>query len=212
MIKSKIIDGTGSERGLKIDENHSILVTTTGMPPRKVQVTLKPFVDFMRDVNGSKDMLVDGSVTNIEFFIGASSQGDRFIHTLAVTIADAVPKFNKWGAEPTLTNGCQLVYEDKNVGDVILGDELKSNFDFVQLCNFNPMFGTGADAFQATNIEGNSEAYIPLLDIEDVFGLPHGLRIPRNSSLKLKLVVRDDVSAIDRFDIKAFGFDRIDNE
>lgn len=207
--KVVIKDGTGGGYKACVDNNNSILVTNTGVPPENVNVVLRPFVEFMTDLNGSSDMLVDGSTDNIEFFIQAGGQGDRFIHTLAITISDAVPKFNKWGALTALTNGCQLVYEDPKLGDVVLGENLRSNFDWVQFCNFEPMFGTGNDAFLAMNIEGTSEGYIPILDIEDVFGISHGIRLPANSTKKLKLIVRDDVSGIDRFDIKVFGYDRI---
>lgn len=214
-IKVTLKDGKGSNRELCVDKEGSALVTETKIPPKELGVTLRPFALYLTDdgtTTGSKDMRVNGSTNYVDFYIQASNQGDRYIQTLAFTIADAGAQLNEFGNLVALTNGCQLFYEDASLGDVTLASELKTNFDFVQLCNFEPTFGTGAQAFLAQNVIGTSEAYIPLLDITDVFGLPYGLRLPKDSLKRIVLRVNDDITTIDRFDVRAFGFDRIDNE
>ena len=154
-------------------------------------------------------MLVNGSVSSHDFYIQAGQDGDRYVHTLAFTIADAGATLKKFGAIAELTNGCDLFYEDSRIGTATVGAALKSNFDFVQLCNFEPFFGSGDDAFRAKNVVSTSEAYIPILDIEDVFGINHGIWLPQGSTRKLTLRINDNVSTIDRFDVRAFGYDLI---
>lgn len=209
-IKGTLKDGTGTNIEAKIDSNHALYVTELGVPPSGIGVTLKPLSGFMEN-NGSEDMLVVGSLaTPIDFIIGSSVEGDRYIHTMSFTLADVSASLNQFGNLTALVNGCQIIYQDDVLGDVIIADALKTNFDFVQLCNFEPSFGTGSAAFLASNVAGSSEAYVPVLDIKDVFGVPYGLLLPKASTKKLILRVRDDVSGIDRFDVKVFGFDRID--
>lgn len=209
-IKVTLKDGKGTSREAQIDEEHSVLVTETKIPPKELKAVLKPYTSLFHDVNGTTDMRVNGATTNVDFFVDAENEGDLYIQTLAFTIADVGASLNEFGALSPLTNGCDLIYQDSKLGDVVIASALKSNFDFVQLCNFEPTFGTGTAAFLASNVSGSSEAYIPILDLTDVFGLPYGLRLPKDSDKKLVLRIKDDVSTIDRFDIKAFGFIRID--
>ena len=213
-IKTTIRNGTGTDTELTVDANHSAYTTDTGVPPESINTTLKPFAKFMVDSTGDNDMRVSGTTTTpIDFAIESSSEGDRFIHTICFTIADAGASFNEFGNTGSpLTNGCQLIYQDKDLGDVILEAALTTNFDFVQLCNFEPTFGTGADAFKASNVSGASEAYVPVLDVEDVFGMKYGLRLPKNSSKKLILRIQDNTTGVDRFDVKVYGFDRINHD
>jgi len=212
-VKTTLKDGTGTNREASVDKNHALLVTNTGVPPSDIGTALKPFAAYMLDSSGSEDMQVSASLTSyVDFAIGSSSEGDRHIHTLAFTISDAGATLKEFGSITALTNGCQLIYQDNILGDVVIADNLQANFDFVQLCNFEPSFGTGTAAFRASNVSGSSEAFVPVLDVNDVFGLPYGLRIPKNSNKKLILRVRDTTTAVDRFDVKVFGFDRIESD
>ena len=209
-IDVKLRSGKGVKRYAAVELDGSVRVTSTGVPVADTNISLRPFSAFLLNSAGSNDLRVDGSVNNQEFFIQAPEDGDRYIHTIAFTIADAGAALNEFGNLSALSNGCQLILEDNVLGDVTLGDDLVTNFDFVQLCGFEPMFGSGTDSFKASNVTGASEAFIPILDVEDQFGLPFGLRLPKLSVKKLKVVVRDDLTGVDRFDVKIFGYDRIE--
>jgi len=211
-IDVKISNGKGDGTSLTLEKDGSANVTVSGLPPEDTNVLLVPFAEFMKNSSDSTDMRVSASLASPqEYFIKAGSSGDRYIHTIAFTIADASASLNEFGnTNNPLTNGCKLVYEDPELGEVVIADSLQTNFDFVQLCNFEPMFGTGTDAFKAANVQGSSEAYIPILDLEDVFGLPYGLKLRKNSVNKVKIVIQDDTTGVDRFDIKVYGYDRIE--
>lgn len=210
MIKVELTSGGHEKRSANVDINNSVFVTDTGIPPSNLKSSLRPFSSFMLDSNGSSDMKVSASLTGfVDYEIGSSSDGDRYINALAFTISDSGAVLNKFGNITELINGCQLIFQDEIAGNVIIADSLKSNFDFVQMCGFFPSFGDGTAAFRASNVFGSSEAYVPILK-SDLYGLKNGLHIPKNSTKKLILRIRDNVSGVDRFDVKAFGFDRID--
>jgi hypothetical protein len=208
-IKTEIIDGKGKGKSVEVTKDGALLVATTGVPPSTDSSSLKPFASYMVDDTGDEDMRVDGSTNNVDYSINSSSEGDRYVHTMAITIADAGASLNKFGNITALTNGCQLIWEDSKLGEVIIADALKTNFDFIQLGAFEPSFGTGNDAFKLANVVSTSEAYVAVLDIEDVFGLPFGLLLPQDSTRKLIIRIRDNTSTVDRFDVKVFGYDKI---
>ena len=208
-INARITNGLGDGNQLNLEKDGSANVTVQGVPPDNVDYALKPFVSFFTNSSGSNDMRVNGSTNFVDFSVGSSTEGDRYVGTLAFTISDAGATLSEFGNLTALTNGCQLIYQDDRLGDVVIGDNLQSNFDFIQFCNFEPTFGSGNSAFLANNVVGVSEAFIPILDLEDVFGLPYGLKIPQSSNVKLTLRVRDNTTGVDRFDIKAFGYDKI---
>lgn len=211
-IDTRLKDGSGAKRFLSVDRNRSALTGLTGFPPENPKTTLRPFVSLMANSLGTTSMRVVGSLASPQnFFIESDPDYDRHVLTLAFTIADAGATFNKFGNIAALTNGCQMFYEDKDLGDVFLSDSLKSNFDFVQICNFKPAFGDGASAFKSSNVFGASEAYHPVLDVDEVFGLQYGVKIPAGSNKRIVFKIRDDVSGVERFDVKVFGYDVVHN-
>lgn len=212
-IESEIKDGTGSARKLKIREDHSALVSVTGLPPGSDSAfVLKPYVALMKDANGSSDMLVDGSVNAQDFYIESSSDYDRHILTMSWTIADAGATLNKFGNLAALANGCQIFFQDKELGDVYLHEAVKSNFDLIQVGLFKPAMNSGTSVMRLPNIEGSSEAFVPTLDVRDVFGLPYGMLIPKGSDKRIVFRIRDNVSGMDRFDCRVFGYDVVNGE
>lgn len=208
-IKGSLKDGTGSNREARVDDNHALLVSNSGIPSQSsMGISQRPFVGFMKNNSSSKDVRVDGSGNYVDFTIGSSSNGERYIKLIAFTISDSSAVLSKFGTLNPLTNGCQLIYQDDKLGDVLIADDLRTNFDIVQLCNFKPSFGSGVDAFRAKDVVGNSDAFVPTLNVAEVFGLQYGFYIPKGSTRKLIFRVRDNLSSgIDRLDIKVFGND-----
>ena len=150
-------------------------------------------------------MRVDGSVTNVDFYVEAQAGCDIYIKTIAIVIADAGATLNKFGNITALANGVEFFWETQADGETTLHPGLTSNFDFVQLCGGQPAFGDSAGAFRGTNIQGSSEGYIPVLDVGKIFGMPYGLRLKEGTTERLVFRVRDDTTGVDRFDIVAFG-------
>jgi hypothetical protein len=174
-------------------------------PPKGEVEYLLPVREFMATSAGATDMLVDGSSTTQEFFIEASPDYDIWIKTLAFTISDAGATLNKFGNITALTNGCTLDWKSNVLGTITIGSGLKSNFDFVQMADFNPSFGDGTAAFRASNVSGASEAYVPQIDFSIAFGFRWGIPLVKGTKDRLCFSINDNVTTIDRFDAIAKG-------
>lgn len=208
MIKTALADIRDGNTALL--EDGAQIVIARPWAPLEEQKT-QPFNQLLTDdglVTGSEDMQVVGTLAApLEFWIPASVTNDRYITSLAFVIADAGATLVKFGFITALTNGCRIFYERKS-GEINIHSALKSNFDFVQLCLGQPAFGDGNNAFRANNVISTSEGYIPVLDLM-VMNPPYGIRLARGTQQRLVLQVRDDTTGVDRFDVRATGFDRL---
>ena len=198
--KNQIVDGIGTGLKNKINKFNALKVYSQEIPDIDDPTILVPKSGFLTDENGNSDARVNGSASPIDFTINALEDTDLYISGLSFRIADQNAQLSKFGNIPPLPNGLQLIYKNQDIGERILLDELKSNFDLVRACQGNPPFNE-VEAFRATNIIGNSEGYLPVLKIKEVFNLPFGIRLKRGTLDKLILRVNDNVSAVDAFDI-----------
>ena len=210
-IDSYIKDGKGTGQKAKVDRNHALYVNDVGIPPEVTNTALRPYIAFMENAAGSSDMSIVGSLGSpVLFKLKADPKYDRHILTMAFTVTDNTVKLNTFGGLAALANGCQLYYQDNDFGDIYIHDAIKTNYELVQMCLFNPSFGTGTDAFKASDVDpAKSDAYVPVLDIRQVFGFQYGVRLPAGSNKEIIFSVRDDLSTLGRFDIKVFGYDVI---
>lgn len=213
-VKTQIVDGTGRGYYAKVDNYNTLWVRDLGIPPASdpndpngIADIQKVYREYLtRDGDGvTIDARVNASLANpIEFFVKAEPGFDIYITSLSFVIADNTLTLSQFGAIGALTNGCNLFYEDTN-GVTFIGQDLKTNFQFVRLTQGNPAWGDPTGAFVANGVVGSSEAVLPVLDFRKVFGLPYGLRLGASSANKLSLQIRDNVSAVDQFDIIAYG-------
>jgi hypothetical protein len=178
-------------------------------PPIGEQTAATPYRAYFRDSSASSDMQVSASLTVPQFFeITPSETKDRYIKTVSLIIADAGATLSEWGnTGAALTNGCKLEWSTDDLGVVTVGDDLKTNWDFVRLSLGNPSFGDTTAAFRASNVFNVSEAYIPVLDFSLMFGLPWGLRIRAGSGDKLRFVIQDNTTGVDQFDAIGYGIE-----
>lgn len=205
MLKTSIHDQKQGH-SLAIQEDGSINVFVIPQPPKDAEQVTLPFTEYMT-LNGlgvTKSMLVDGSVTNQEFFVGAKSY-DVYINTVVFEIADAGAVLNQFGALAALTNGLDFYYFNGSQGRYVVESQIKTNYDMVKLSNFQPAFGTGANAFQLTNAVSAAEAYVGVIDLEDVFGLQWGLKLRASTTDRIGFTVKDNISGIDAMTIKVYG-------
>ncbi len=208
MIGFKIFDGFGRKNSWRINGEGEGSVVIHPHPPKDEVKTAIPFRQFFTDdgsATGTTNMRVDGSTNNVDFFIQAIATRDIYIKTISVLIADVNATLDKFGTLTALTNGVEFKWVSAELGTVTIAAALKTNFAFVRLALGDPAFGTGANAFQAANIAGNSEGYLPVIDLAKVFGPPWGLRLKKGTLDSLRFTIKDNVTTIDGFDIIGYG-------
>lgn len=155
-------------------------------------------------------MLVDGSVTPVDFFVEAPQDQDLYVTRISFIVVDQNMSLNNFGNIPALTNGVRLFYIDE-LGEVDIADALQTNFDIVRLCSGLPSFGDGTTAFIANNVDFISEGIIPILDLKDTFGFRWGLEFRNGSTQKLILRIQDDITGIDAMNVIVYGFLRLED-
>jgi len=208
VINANIVDGTGGVNRAKVGPEGALYTVVHPHPPALEETGPIPFRQYFTDdgtMDGSNDMRVNGSSTEQSFYIKADPEMDTYIGSASVVIADAGATLNKFGNISELTNGVSFEWETQDQGTVVIHEGLKTNFMFVRLAGGAPAFGDGTTAFRAANVSGNSEAFLPMIDFSDIFGLPWGMRLRAGTDDKLKFTVRDNITGIDEFDIIGYG-------
>lgn len=204
MIKTNIVDSKNSNE-LTVEDNGAINVYVIPRPPFTINEVALPLVEFLKlNGTGTTSFVIDGSVTNRDFFVAAKDY-DTYINTIVFEIADAGAVLNQFGALAPLTNGLDFYYFNSSSGKYIIEEGLKTNYSFVKLANFEPSFGTGAAAFQLTNAISASEAYVGVIDLEDVFGLQWGLKLRADTTDRIGFTVKDSLTGLDQMTIKVYG-------
>jgi len=205
MLKTSLHDQKQGH-SLAIEDDGSINVYVIPQPPKDAEQITLPFSEYMT-LNGlgvTRSMVIDGSVTNQEFYVTAKEY-DVYINTVVFEIADAGAVLNQFGALAALTNGLDFYYFNQVQGRYVIESALKTNYDMVKLANFIPAFGTAANAFQLTNAISAAEAYVGVIDLEDVFGLQWGLKLRANSTDRIGFTVKDNITGLDAMTIKVYG-------
>ena len=205
MIRT-VIEGVNGQ-SLIIDNEGAAGVVLHNHPSPHETLDVRPYRAYFTTDAGASDMLVNGSVTSVTYSIRASTVREVYIKTISCYISDASATLNKFGNITALTNGLSFDWLSSELGTVNIHDALKTNFNFVRLALGNPSFGDGAGAFRAGNVLGTSEAYIPVIDLAQVFGMPYGIRLRKGSNDRLSFTVRDDITGIEAMDIIAYGLE-----
>lgn len=203
-IDVKLEDGFGDGYKCKVDPEGTLNVVAHDHPPRQQDRFSIPFVQSFTNSAGATDMRVDGSSTPVLFTVDALAGFDIYIKSISVVIADAGATLNEFGAITALTNGIEFCWDTQDLGNVQIGDNLKSNFDFIELAQGQPAFGSGASSFRANNVISTSEGFIPTIDLTRVSS-QYGLRLRANTKDRLIFKINDNITTIDRFTAKAFG-------
>jgi len=144
----------------------------------------------------------------LDFWVSASTEADRYITFLSFEISDAGAALNEFGNLTALTNGGTIKYSTP-AGDILIEEALQSNWDYVRAARGNPAFGNGANSFRANNISGNSEGFIPVIDLREI-APPYGIKLDKSTKQKLTHTVNDNTSPLDSFNCIAYGFERFE--
>lgn len=205
-----IIDGGGSARKSLVNAQGALKVNNQAVPDSDDPTLLVPLSGFLTDSNGNSDARVNGSLAApIDFTLDADEDSDIYLNAISIKIADQNAQLNQFGNIAALTNGFQIIYKNQELGERVLVDNLRSNFDIIRICQGLPAFSQGVESFRASNVVANAEGYLPVLRFTENFGLPFGLRLKAGTKNKLILRIRDNVTALDAFDIFYYAAEKI---
>lgn len=211
-LSVKLQDATGSNKQARVTPRQAVSVQPFYEPAFTPQ-RMKFFRQFLTNggaATDSSDMIVDGSSTNVNFFVPANTNNDRYITVLSFVIADvgnfAQNEFGNLGS--ALTNGCRLFYTRGAGEEIDIHDTLKTNFDFTRLALGRPAFGSTTDTFRGTNFVGTAEVMLPVVDLKE-FMPPFGIKLDVGTNQRITLRVKDALAGLTTFDCIAYGFDRL---
>lgn len=204
MAKVEITNDTGKQAQVSDQgELHTISAAYPALGEQKVQ----PFRQYLTDdgtATGSTDMGIDGSVTNVDFYIRADTENDRYITSLNFLVGYASSGMPfEWADGTALTNGSRLFFENRR-GEHDIHSAIKSNEDMFRLA-FNPI---DANWEIRHVLQTNDYGYFISMDLTKM-GLPFGIKLDAGSSQRLICCIRDNAgtSAL-KFDVIGYGFER----
>ena len=208
MFSFKLFDGKGKGRAAAVSEDQELSVINAPYPPLTPQ-KVQPFRQYFTTdglASGTNDMGVDGSVTNVDYFIPAKVGEDRYITAINFIVGYGTSgQPNQWADGTALTNGTRLFYTSQK-GEFDIHDGIKSNQDMFRL-SFSPI----AANWEVRHVNAtNDYGYFVSMDLTQM-GLPFGVKLDADSSQRLIIRIRDNAgTSADSFNCIAYGFDRFE--
>jgi len=202
LIQSEIKDGGGTDRSATVTTHNALEVALE--IPDVPEIGTKNRLQFNTVYLGSEggdagaiNMAVDGSVTPQEFYYSSQQDYDVLIDRFIIVLVDGSVAYNKFGAVAALPNGFRLSVIEANQETVII-DDASTTGELVAL--------TGAisehDILGNYNA-GNDDAFILNYSINGP--LSNGLRIGRGTQDRIVATVKDDLTELVTFNIRAVG-------
>lgn len=218
-MQKTVIGSSKDKRTVRVTPEGAFVTTFTSALPVDEETLIVPFSTAMT-INGipladggDSDLTVDGSVTPVDVFILGQSDGDVYITSANIVLADSpTVSLNQFGGITALTNGISFFYEIPS-GRRELATPLTTNFDFIRIGSLTTGLGSKNDAYQANNLNaGGDDGYNPVLDLTLLSPLGIGIRLRKNSPDKLGFCISDDLSTINTFNVIVTGYVRLINE
>jgi len=203
-----IKDGWGSGSKARINDEGAINIIAHPHPPLQTDVKYpSPQTTFFTDSNGSSDMIVAGSLVNpIDFCVNAISEADIYIKSVTIRISDNNMNLDDFGGLAPLTNGIDLIYQDKILGQRLIIQNMTTNLDMFRPATAGKGFGSGNNSWKADVSGAGAETYFPDINIKERFGLEFGFRLQKGTNDFLCFRIKDDLAGLDTFNIQAHGF------
>ena len=206
MFNFLLWDGKGKKNAAAVTDDQEVCTINAPYPPF-TQQKVRPFRQYLTDdglADGTNDMGVDGSVTNVDYFISAKEDEDRYITSLNFIVGYATSgKPYLWADGAALTNGSRLFYSSQR-GEVDIHEGILNNQDLFRL-SFSPI----PTAWEVRHVNANNDfGYFISMDITKL-GLPFGVKLDAGSSQRLTMRIRDNAgTSAASFNCIGYGFDR----
>lgn len=203
-IRMKIDDGEGTGRAAAVTENNALRVqavpeTSVGVPPDDL-ANLRLYRDFLKN-GSSPNANVNGSVTPVEFSISSQLGKNIWITSVKFIFEDVSLEMNTQdfrrfgtatGGNTPLTNG--LLFRTVQGGETI---EI-----FAEPIVYMGDFFTYADSY--LNLLNSVASQTDFLTFNFEFEKP--VVLPQGGNDSIRLVVRDNLTSIDKFQVIVRGY------
>lgn len=206
-VKSFILDAV-TKIAAHVTNDQELRVISSSYPPLADQ-KVEPFRQYLTDdglPDGTNDMGVDGSSTNVDYYIPAAVHEDRYITTLSFIVGyGASGQPNQWANGTALSNGSRIFYSSTR-GEIDIHEGIQSNQDFFRLS-----FSLIPTAWEVRHVDAaNDYGYFISMDLTKL-GLPFGVKLDRGTTQRLTIRIRDNAGTdADSFNCIAYGFDRFE--
>lgn len=215
-MNKTIIGSSKDNRTVRVTDEGAFVMTFTSALPVDEDTLIIPFSTFLT-INGiplidggNADLTVDGSSQDVDAFITGQKEGDLYITSANIVIADSPSvSLNQFGGITELTTGIDFFYEIKS-GRRNLAAPIKTNFGFIRLGSLTTGIGSKNDAYQINKINAaGDDGFNPILDLSLLSPLGIGMRVKKNSNDKIGISIRDNLSAVSTFDVLVTGYIRL---
>ena len=208
MVNAKLKDGRGTDNAANIDKDGALDVAIHSRPPIAEAGNPIPFAAFFRNAAGSSNMAVNASAAAPQTFSILQETGYHlYISSVTVQISAPGARLDRFGALPELANGIDFYYFSQQSGKSIIDQTLKTNLDFFRSATAGKGFGSGSAAWIADIAGGaGQDTYFPELDLRQRFGFFWGLKLRAGTNDTLAFDIKDNISTVSVFNIKAYGF------
>ena len=210
-MKSTKITDSETNKALKVYDEGEIGVVIHQHPPVMEDVLALPFRQYFTDngiSTGSNAMnVVPSALGYTDFYISSNTNYDIYIKYITCEIGDGgSPALNKFGSLTALTNGVAFYWDSQLEPLYELHEGIKTNKEFIRIASDTAGISTGIDAFLADVSGGGTEkSYLPNMDMNELYGLPWGLRLKKGTGDKIIFRVRDTLTGLSTFNAIATG-------
>jgi len=194
-----IEDGVGTKTRVRITDKHAMLVSNVP-PPIPPHNTPNDYRLYSENLDG---MDVDGSSTPQEFSIVSSQEYDIHVMQLIVTISDTQVSLSKFGGIGALDNGIDILFHESGVDTYLIKGARTTGMVVQQSGMFDP-YGSASSTYQISSFIGNSDAALIRMAASEL--VPGGFRLGRASNDNIKVIVNDDITNLDAFEVRFLGY------
>ncbi|MAG24700.1 hypothetical protein CMI47_03885 [Candidatus Pacearchaeota archaeon] len=167
-----------------------------------------PYSQFISNPISGTNMAVDGSSSSnepIAFSISSESDTDIFITKLIFWIQDINVSFDRFGSISGLSDTLELKYVLNKAEDVTLLENISTAADMLQQVGLStPFWGGGNDTLRLKHVNNGDDAYCITWNLQEI--IPDGIILKREENFKLEIVIKDDLTALSKFTVKALGY------
>jgi len=150
-------------------------------------------------------MDVDGSSTIQEFTFGADSDGDIYITTVVIIIADSGVSHGSFGNIGQLDNGWSLLVDQGGIVTPLIDQAENGGQVIAQSGTLTANNGTGS-SYELINWEGNSDATLVPMDMRQF--VSYGIRLGRGTKDKFISRIEDNLTGLNEFTLYFQGYKR----